>query len=620
MNRRFFGCYVSQAFGMQAFGWLDIFGEADKIEFIMLTEKEAFMSKNLRKMISYYKPYLGVFWADMFFATLSAAIALALPLVIRYVTSTLIYMGSAEILHQIKYIAIVLFILVVIDCYSKFFISNYGHVMGAKIEYDMRAEIFAHFQKLSFSFYDNQKVGQLMSRITTDLFDITELMHHGPENIILSVIKIAGAFVILLSINPLLALAAFIVLPFMFVFAYFLNKKMRRAFKQNRVKIAEINGQIEDNLSGIRVVKSFANEEIENSKFKEGNEGFLSAKKNSYHYMGSFQAGLGAFTTLVQVNVIVAGVVMIAKGSVDVSDLVTFLLYISVFTEPVNTLVNFTEQFQNGYTGFERFQEIMAIEPDIKDHEGAVELTNVKGDIRFENVSFQYEENTEKVLKHINLNVPAGAYMALVGSSGAGKSTLCSLIPRFYDVTEGTVRIDGKDIRNLTLKSLRDHIGIVQQDVYLFVGTVYDNIRYGRPDATREEIIEAAKNANAHEFIMSLPNGYETDIGQRGIKLSGGQKQRLSIARVFLKNPPILIFDEATSALDNESEKVVQDSLEKLAKNRTTFVIAHRLSTIKNAEKILVLTDEGIEEEGTHEELLAKQGIYEKLYMMQFHK
>lgn len=578
------------------------------------------MSQNLKKMLSYYKPYRGIFWADMFFATVSAGIALALPLVIRYVTSTLIYLDTAEILRQIKIIALVLLGLLAVDCYSKFFISNYGHVMGAKIEYNMRAEIFDHFQKLSFGFYDNQKVGQLMSRITTDLFDITELMHHGPENIILSVIKIVGAFVILTGINPMLSLAAFIVLPFMFAYAYFLNKKMRRAFKQNRIRIAEINAQIEDNLSGIRVVKSFANEAIENEKFKVGNDGFLSAKKNSYHYMGSFQAGVGTFTTLIQVNVIVIGAVLIARGNVTVSDLVTFLLYISVFTDPVRTLIDFTEQFQNGYTGFERFCEIMAIEPDIKDKEDAVELKDVRGDIKFENVSFQYEENTERVLKNINLNVPAGSYMALVGSSGAGKSTLCSLIPRFYDVTGGAVRIDGRDVRNLRLKSLRDHIGIVQQDVYLFVGTVYDNIRYGRPDATREAVIEAAKNANAHEFIMSLPNGYETDIGQRGIKLSGGQKQRLSIARVFLKNPPILIFDEATSALDNESEKVVQDSLEKLAKNRTTFVIAHRLSTIKNAEKILVLTDEGIEEEGTHEELLAKGGIYEKLYTMQFQK
>lgn len=576
------------------------------------------MSRNLKKMLSYYKPYQKIFWADMFFATLSAAVALALPLIIRYVTSTLIYLKTDEIIHQTMILAVILIAMVVVECYSKFFITNYGHVMGAKIEYHMRAEIFDHFQKLSFGFFDNQKTGQLMSRITTDLFDISELLHHGPENIILSIIKILGAFVILLNISPMLALAAFSVLPFMFLYAFFLNRKMRRAFRQNRVKIAEINAQIEDNLSGIRVVKSFANETVENAKFEEGNDGFLTAKKNSYLYMGSFHAGLGAFTTLIQVNVILAGVILIVKGTVNVSDLVTFLLYIGVFTDPVRTLIDFTEQFQNGYSGFERFCEIMAIDPDIKDKKGAVELRNVKGDIVFEDVSFQYEENTETVLKHINLNVPAGSYMALVGSSGAGKSTLCSLIPRFYDVTGGTVKIDGTDIRDVTLKSLRNQIGIVQQDVYLFVGTVYDNIRYGRPDATREEVVAAAKNANAHEFIMSLPNGYETDIGQRGVKLSGGQKQRLSIARVFLKNPPILIFDEATSALDNESEKVVQDSLEKLAKNRTTFVIAHRLSTIKNAQRILVLTEEGIEEEGTHRELLEKKGIYEKLYHMQF--
>ncbi len=391
---------------------------------------------------------------------------------------------------------------------------------------------------------------------------------------------------------------------------------MKRAFRENRVKIAEINGQIEDNLSGIRVVKSFANEKIEQEKFRRGNQGFLNAKKNSYLFMGGYQAGMKTFTTLITIVVVIAGTIFIADGSVPVTDLITFILYINVFTDPVRTLIDFAEQFQNGYSGFERFMEILSVEPDIEDREGAAALSNVRGDITFDNVSFRYEENTEKVLNHINLKVAAGSYMALVGSSGAGKSTLCSLIPRFYDVSGGRILLDGKDIREIRLKSLRDHIGIVQQDVYLFVGTVYDNIRYGKPDATREEVIEAAKNANAHEFIMNLPDGYETDIGQRGVKLSGGQKQRLSIARVFLKNPPILIFDEATSALDNESEKVVQESLEKLAKNRTTFVIAHRLSTIRNAEKILVLTENGIEEEGTHEELLERQGLYEKLYRM----
>ena len=578
------------------------------------------MLENLKKLVSYYKPYKKVFLADMFFAIMASFIALLIPLVVRYVTAKVIYMPAEQVVKTMIIIAIVVGILILFQCYCNYYIANYGHVMGAKIEYDMRAEIFGYFQKLSFSFYDDEKVGQLMSRITSDLFDITELLHHGPENVTISVIKIIGALAILLSINVRLALIAFLLVPFMLVYAYFFNKKMKQAFRVNRIKIAEINAQIEDNLSGIRVVKSFANEEIENRKFKQGNDGFLAAKKNSYFYMGSYQAGLGAFTTLIQVSVILTGTVLIAKGSVDVSDLVTFMLYISVFTDPVRTLIDFTEQFQNGYTGFERFQEILAIHPDIEDKKDAVELKDVKGDITFENVSFQYEENTEKVLNHISLNVPAGAYMALVGSSGAGKSTLCSLIPRFYDVTGGAVKIDGKDVRDLTLKSLRDHIGIVQQDVYLFVGTVFDNIRYGKPDATREEVIEAAKNANAHEFIMSLPNGYETDIGQRGIKLSGGQKQRLSIARVFLKNPPILIFDEATSALDNESEKVVQDSLEKLAKNRTTFVIAHRLSTIKNAEKIIVLSEDGIEESGTHEELMDRKGTYEKLYNMQFHK
>ena len=570
------------------------------------------MNQNLKKMMGYYKPYLKIFWADMFFATLSAAVALTIPLVVRYVTSTLIYLPADEIIRQITYIGIGLVVLLAIDCYSRFFIGNYGHVMGAKMEYDMRAELFGHMQKLSFSFYDDAKVGQLMSRITSDLFDITELLHHGPENIILSVLKITGAFVILVSINGWLALAAFAVLPFMFAFALILNKKMRRAFRANRVKIADINAQIEDNLSGIRVVKSFANEDIENEKFRVGNDGFLAAKKNSYHYMGSFQAGVGVFTTMIQVSVILVGTVLIAHGRVDMTDLVTFLLYIGVFTDPIRTLVDFTEQFQNGYTGFERFQEIMNIRPDIEDAPDATPIGMVKGEIEFDNVSFQYKDNQENVLNHINLKVPAGAYMAL----GAGKTTLCSLIPRFYDVTGGRIMIDGKDIRSVTLKSLRDQIGMVQQDVYLFAGTIFENIQYGKPGATREEVIEAAKNANAHEFIMAFPDGYDTDIGQRGIKLSGGQKQRLSIARVFLKNPPILIFDEATSALDNESEKVVQDSLEKLAKNRTTFVIAHRLTTIQNAEKILVLTEDGIAESGTHEELLAQGGLYEKLYHM----
>ena len=576
------------------------------------------MLKNLKTMIAYYGKYKAVFWLDLLFAAISAGIVLIIPLIVRYVTSSLIHESPEVILSQGKWIAAGLIVMIIVDFGCKFYISNVGHVMGTKIEYDMRAEIFDHLQKLSFTFYDNQKVGALMSRITTDLFDITELMHHGPENIILSVIKILGAIIILVSINWKLSIAAIVVLPPMFIFAYVLNKRMRRAFRRNREKIAEINGQIEDNLAGIRVVKSFANEDIENEKFKVGNLGFLNAKKNSYFYMGTFQAGVGSFTTIIQVAVIVTGIILIAGKSVTATDLVTFMLYISVLTEPINTLINFTEQFQNGYTGFERFREIMDTIPDIEDRKGAVNLDVQKGEIEFSDVSFKYEDAEESVLTNVNLTVPAGAYYALVGSSGAGKSTLCSLIPRFYDVTSGAISIDGIDIRDVKLKSLRNQIGIVQQDVYLFSGTIYENILYGRPDATREEVIEAAKNANAHDFIMGMPDGYDTDIGQRGVKLSGGQKQRLSIARVFLKNPPILIFDEATSALDNESEKVVQDSLETLAANRTTIVIAHRLSTIRNAEKILVLTDTGIAEQGTHDELMESHGIYRGLYEMQF--
>ncbi|MCI8707435.1 MAG: ABC transporter ATP-binding protein [Lachnospiraceae bacterium] len=576
------------------------------------------MEQKLKKLASYYKPYLPLFLADMFFAILGAGVTLAIPLIVRYITNHVITMEAGAALERIAGLGVLMLGLVALECFCNYFISNYGHVMGAKIEYDMRAEIFGHYQKLSFSFFNNQKVGQLMSRITSDLFDISELLHHGPEDLVISVIKIVGSFIILMNIDVKLTMVAFAFVPIMLVYALYFNRRMKRAFKRNRVKIAEINSQIEDNLSGIRVVKSFANEEVELGKFEEGNQGFLAAKKNSYVYMAGYHSGLGALTTLITIVVLVAGAVLITRGQVDVADLITFLLYINTFTEPVKKLINFTEQFQNGYTGYERFMEMMAIDPDIADKPGAVQLKHVKGDISFDNVSFHYEENTETVLNHINLEVKAGSYMALVGSSGAGKSTLCSLIPRFYDVTSGAVKIDGQDIRDVTLKSLRNQIGIVQQDVYLFAGTVMDNIRYGRPGATREEAIMAAKSANAHEFIMALPEGYDTDIGQRGVKLSGGQKQRLSIARVFLKNPPILIFDEATSALDNESEKVVQESLEKLAKNRTTFVIAHRLSTIRNAQKILVLTDTGIEEEGTHKELLEKEGIYAKLYQMQF--
>ena len=568
------------------------------------------------EFLSYYKPFKGIFAADMFFAFLGAATTLVIPLIVRYITGSVVFLPKDEILHTIFVLCAIMTALVLIQCFSNYFIGNYGHVMGAKIEFNMRKEIFEHYQRLSFSFYDNQKVGQLMSRITNDLFEITELLHHGPEDVVISFIKFIGTMGILVWINGKLAIAAFVLIPVMFIYAYVLNKKMKRAFRRNREKVAEINAGIEDNLSGIRVVKSFAAEEVEKEKFMVGNQGFLDSKKNSYFYMGQYHAGLTAFITMITVLVIVAGAVLLTNGSLGAPDLITFLLYINNFTEPVQKLINFTEQFQNGISGYERFREMLAVEPEIKESGHPVQAENVRGDIRFDDVGFRYEEDQEKVLSHVSLDVQAGEYVALVGSSGAGKTTLCSLIPRFYEVTFGAIYVDDVDVRDYSLKSLRQNIGVVQQDVYLFAGTVLENIRYGRPDATREEIMEAAKNANAHDFIMNLPEGYDTNIGQRGVKLSGGQKQRLSIARVFLKNPPILIFDEATSALDNESEKVVQESLEKLAKNRTTFVIAHRLSTIRNARRILVLTEEGIEEQGTHEELMGKKGVYYGLYTL----
>jgi ATP-binding cassette subfamily B protein len=457
-------------------------------------------------------------------------------------------------------------------------------------------------------------VGQLLSRVTNDLFDICELMHHGPENLVICTIKIFGAFVILFTVSWKLSLVAVLLLPLIFLIVLYFNRKMKAAFKKNRAQIAVINAQVEENLSGIRVVKSFANEDIELEKFEVGNQGYIASKTNNYRYMGGYQATMSVCMTLITVVVLLAGACLITAGMLTITDLVTFLLYINVFTAPLTTLINFAETFQNGYTGFERFMEILSIQPDIEDSPDAKPLAHPQGEIRFTDVSFHYPENPELVLSHVNLSIQPGEYVALVGPSGAGKTTLCSMIPRFYDVTEGSVTVDGQDVRTLTQKSLRDAIGIVQQDVYLFGGTILENIRYGRPDATEEEVIAAAKEANAHEFIMNLPQGYYTDIGQRGVKLSGGQKQRLSIARVFLKNPPILIFDEATSALDNQSEHIVQESLEHLAKNRTTLVIAHRLSTIRNAQRILVLTEDGIAEQGTHEELLALGGVYSGLY------
>lgn len=576
------------------------------------------MAEKLKKMFAYYRPYRFLLYSDLFFAILGAGITLVIPLVVRYITNEVVYFDAGEAGQAIFRLGILLVVLVLVEFACNFYIAYFGHIMGAKMEADMRSDIFGHYQKLSFAFYDNQKVGHLLSRITSDLFDISELLHHGPEDVLISVIRIVGSFVILSRVNLRLTLVAFAFIPLMVAYAAYYNVKMKRAFSQNRARIADINSQIEDSLSGIRVVKSFANEEEELKKFDQGNRNFVKAKKNSYHYMGMYHSGLSALTTLVTVGVLVAGGGFLVAGKVNVSDLITFLLYINNFIEPVRKLVNSAETFQNGYTGFERFLEILSIAPDISDKPGALSVKDLRGDIQFDNVSFHYEDNNERVLNHINLDVKAGEYMALVGSSGVGKTTMCSLIPRFYEVSEGVVRIDGIDIRDMKLEDLRNAIGIVQQDVYLFSGTILENIRYGKPGASDEEVIRAARRANAHEFIMAFPEGYDTDIGQRGVKLSGGQKQRLSIARVFLKNPPVLIFDEATSALDNESEKVVQESLEELAKDRTTFVIAHRLTTIRNAGRILVLTENGIAEQGTHEELLAKKGVYEGLYHMHF--
>lgn len=565
--------------------------------------------------MSYYKPYKGLFFADMFFALVAASISLVYPLIVRYITNDLLI--NYEIQEAIRSIILLVLLMIglaILEYVSNFFINYKGHIMGTLIERDMRDDIFQHYQKLSFNYFDEQKTGLLLTRITNDLFDITELSHHGPEDIVISLIKFIGAFIILLRVNVPLTLIVFIFLPVMFLFANNMRGKMNRAFRKNRERIAEINSQIEDNLSGIRVVKSFANEEVEIEKFSQGNENFVESKRHSYWYMANFHSGLSFFINLTNIAVIAGGAYFLARETIVLSDLIVFLLYINNIIEPIRKLINFTEQFQNGITGFDRFLEIVDEEPDIVDRKGAIDLKDVKGNFEFRDVSFKYNGTKEEVFKNINLTVKSGDYLALVGSSGVGKTTLCNLIPRFYEVNSGNITLDGIDIRDIKLKSLRKQIGIVQQDVYLFAGTVAENISYGKLDATKAEIIEAAKNANAHDFIMELPDGYNTNIGQRGVKLSGGQKQRLSIARVFLKNPPILIFDEATSALDNESERVVQESLEKLAKNRTTFVIAHRLSTIRNAKDIIVLTEDGISEKGSHEELIKNKGIYYNLY------
>ncbi|NCB74443.1 MAG: ABC transporter ATP-binding protein [Clostridia bacterium] len=570
-------------------------------------------NSKFKNLISYYKPHRFLFGADLFFAVLGAAVSIALPLLVRYITGTVVHWSSSEALKTISIIIAIMLAMLVIEMYCNYFMTYYGHIVGARIEARMRNQIFSHYQKLSFNFFDDQKVGHLMSRVTNDLFDISELLHHGPEELLVSAIKLFGSLGILLAINWRLALIAFASVPFMLWFAIGYNKKMKSAFVRNRARIGEINATMEDSLSGIRVVKSFANEAIEIKKFKAGNARFVESKLNSYHLMAAYHTVLNALTTFITVAVAGAGAVLSLYKYVDLADLLVFLLYISNFTEPIKKLVFVTETFQNGLAGYERFFEMMSISPDIADAPDAKELDKIRGDISFNDVSFRYGEG-EPVFEHLNITVPSGDYVALVGPSGVGKTTLCSLIPRFYEVSGGSISIDGTDIRIVTIKSLRDNIGIVQQDVYLFAETVIDNIRYGKPDATDAEVIEAAKKADAHEFILALPEGYNTDIGQRGLKLSGGQKQRLSIARVFLKNPPILIFDEATSALDNESEHVVQQSLEKLSDNRTTFVIAHRLSTIHNAKRILVLTQSGVAEEGTHAQLLEKNGLYASLY------
>jgi ATP-binding cassette subfamily B protein len=567
----------------------------------------------LKKFLAYYKPYKKVLFADLFFAALASVTVLAYPMLVNQITKNAISNEGIATELVIKMVGIFLFLMVV-EYVSNFYSDYFGHVMGAKMESDMRNDLFQHYQKLSFQYHDNTRTGQHMSRITTDLFDVSELAHHGPEDSVISLVRIIGSFFILLSINMILTLTIFLILPLMFIFAYHYSIKMKKALKKNKERIADINSQIEDSLSGIRVVQSFANEEIEMDKFRSSNIRFLESRKNSYMVEALFSNGLTGFISFINISVVIVGAILISYNQLLLIELITFLLYINTLIDPVKRLVNFTQNLQNGVAGFERFMEILAVEPDITDAKDATVLSNVKGKVEFVNVGFQYASDSNYVFSNINITANPGEYVAFVGSSGVGKTTLCSLIPRFYETSEGTIKIDGTNIKTIKLKSLRDNIGIVQQDVYLFSGTIRENILYGKPGATDEEIINAAKNANAHEFIMELPDGYNAYIGQRGVKLSGGQKQRLSIARVFLKNPAILIFDEATSALDNESERVVQESFEKLAKNRTTFVIAHRLSTIKNAERIIVLSEQGIAEEGTHANLLEKNGLYAKFY------
>ena len=572
--------------------------------------------KLIKKFIPYYKPFIGVFILDLICATILSIIDLTFPQFLRILRATLFLEEPEVILSKLGIIAVLLIAMYLVRSACRYYVSYQGHMMGANMESGMRRELFERYEAFSFSYYDNHNTGEMMSKLVSDLFDISELAHHGPENIFISVIKIVGSLILLLRINVPMTLCLVVVVFFMAIFTITQNKKMRATFADNRKKIAGINSSLQDTLGGIRVVKSFTGEDIEREKFDKSNVAFLSSKKQNYIRMGTFNAGNSLFEGLMFVTVLVAGGYFIAKGQLTGEDLAIYALYINIFINPVNVLVEFTEQLQKGLAGFERFTEVMDTMPEIVDAEKAGELKDVKGVIDFKDVSFSYEDE-ETVLENINLHVDAGKNVAIVGPSGGGKTTLCALIPRFYDVTGGQVCIDGVDVRNVTQKSLRSYIGIVQQDVYLFNGTIKENIAYGKPDATMEEIVEAARNADLLDFIESLPNGFDTEVGERGTRLSGGQKQRISISRVFLKNPPILILDEATSALDNESERYIQESLDKLAVGRTTITIAHRLSTILGADEIIVLDGDGIKERGTHKELIKEGGIYEKYYKMQ---
>jgi ATP-binding cassette, subfamily B, bacterial len=572
----------------------------------------------VKKFFSYYKPYLKLFLFVLFCALLVSAVTLVFPLLVRYITKNVLEGDLSHALTDVYWVGGLMLVLTAIQNIANYFLDYKGHEVGARMERDLRSELFAHMQKLSFSFYDKEKTGQLMSRVTTDLLMLAELYHHGPEDYVKYLIRFIGAFVILFFINAPLTIAVFCFMPFLGAYALYFNKRLNQSLRDNKERIADVNAQVEDSLSGIRVVKSFANEYLEIKKFNRENNRFLGSRKNTYRAEAYFYNGMETFIQLITIAVVIFGSASIVGQTLDLADLITFLLYINFMIEPIQKLTHMTTQFQEGVTGFQRFMEIMNLKPAIENKADAVILSDVRGEVEFDKVSFRYEDQTEYVLKDLSLHVKPGEYIALVGPSGAGKTTLCSLIPRFYDVISGNVRLDGNDVRDIDLLSLRKTIGIVQQDVYLFAGTVMENIRYGNPEANDEEVIAAAKHANAHEFIMSLPNGYHSEIGQRGVKLSGGQKQRLSIARVFLKNPPVLILDEATSALDNESESIIKESLESLAKGRTTIVIAHRLSTIRNAERIIVLTENGIAEQGTHDMLLEHDGVYAHLYSKQF--